>query len=106
MEDQGQHGMAAQQDAARHYQPVLEVNRDSYDSEWQLFITLRVILCFFADLFFVSRASKLGTKSSAMPLPTSTQRLTLFTLKRQSYVDPKHASWLLLLLLLPLLFLS
>ncbi|EKJ72879.1 hypothetical protein FPSE_06925 [Fusarium pseudograminearum CS3096] len=24
MEDQGQHGMAAQQDAARHYQPVLE----------------------------------------------------------------------------------
>lgn len=27
MEDQGQHDMAAQQDAARHYQPVLEVNR-------------------------------------------------------------------------------
>jgi hypothetical protein len=37
MEDQGQHGMAAQQDAARHYQPVLEVNRDIPRIESQLF---------------------------------------------------------------------
>jgi hypothetical protein len=75
MEDQGQHGMAAQQDAARHYQPVLEVNRDFQGIpkiEWQLFFTLRVILCFVADLLLFCRASKLGTKSLAMPSPMNT----------------------------------